>query len=947
MKQETLVLTQIAPSTRLNTPVTFFRSVKVLNGAAPLKVVTLEALFEETSKDACRQKTEFLRSLKMTDTLAYKKQKVEELTPFVIGDWEVRGILNDAPPLILFDIDGGDENSYLSNFYRVSDSPYVYRMEQSVGGGTRIYVWASYPEGKRKDAYLAIAQHLSEVLGVPLKKKGEQQDEHIDTSTSDISRMWFPAYTTPTQIYYNEQSEVFEYTPLESKKHNGSPTQKLLPKYKIEFTEEEKVQDVIRQIEERQLDLTSGVEAWFAKVLLPLANQFGEVGRQYVHAVSRFHPDYNANETDQEFDRALKKDKGLVSIGSFLAHAQVNGVSYDAQRIMAQRESVNGQPRSLPPPSPKPAPLRRTPNGVLIIQTPDPVIDQELPAPESGSLEIKDGRYYLPSNRRGKEHVSNFTITPLYLLTDSREPKRILQCTNIFDESAIICCPVRSLSKPSEFAAIIEGKGNFVPSWTGSQFSVIKEYLYQHEMQAEEIAILGHQPETNLYAFANGVFDGENFYEVNEYGIVDINDQKYYLPAFSKVNEDAEQEYHNERKFVFQAGNSSFSEWASCLCAVFGNNAKVGICYVVAAVFRDIVFRYANCFPLLFLFGPKGTGKTTFRNAMHRLFGQYGAHDAIGLGSASSPKGFARKLAQVRNGLQAFEEYKNKISPNLIEMLKNVYDGIGYERAQTTNDNRTHATLVNSAVILGGQEMPTKENALFSRVLLLLFNKTKFSAAEKAAYNELERKIEGGLGDVLLEILQHRKIVEENFLAVFQKVYGHLRKDSVTSHLEERTLTNVAALLTPFKILSAHLEFPFDYKEAYIFIRERIKAQAEYMSKTNEVNQFWQVFDALDQNKIHRDTHYKITGGGLLSIDLKRVFPIYYEQATKQNLNVLDESTLKSYLMMQSYFQSAKDNRSTTRVTLGEPPFAKSVRCMQFQVEGMKDLDLDFIERKS
>lgn len=947
MKQESLILTQTPLGTRLSTPVTFFNSVKVPKGAVPLKVITLEALFEETSSDACQQRTKALRSLKATDPASYKKQKVEQLAPFVIGDWDARGILKDAPPLILFDVDGGDEDTYRANLYRGSDSPYIYRIEQSVGGGTRIYVWAKYPEGERKNAYLAIAQHLSELLDLPLKKKGEQQGEHIDTSTSDISRMWFPAYTSPTQVYHNEQSKFFEYTPLTSKKSSVLSSRRQLPKYKINFTEDEKVQDVIRQIEERQLDITSGVEAWFAKILLPLANQFGEAGREYVHAVSQFHPDYNPQETDQEFDRALKKDGGLVSIGSFLGHAQANGVLYDARRMIAQRESFNGQPRYLPQPPSQPESLRRTPNGVLIIETPDPHIDHELPPPETGSLEIKDGRYYLPANRKGKEHVSNFTITPLYLLTDSKEPKRILQCTNIFDERAIICCPVRSLSKPSEFTAIIEGKGNFVPSWTGAQFSVIKEYLYQHEMQAEEIAVLGHQPGTNLYAFANGVFDGQRFYSVNEYGIVDIDDQKYYLPAFSKVNEDAEQEYHNERKFVFQAGRSSFSKWANSLCTVFGNNAKVGICYVVAAVFRDIVFRNANCFPLLFLFGPKGTGKTTFRNAMHRLFGQYGAHDAIGLGSASSPKGFARKLAQVRNGLQAFEEYKNKINPNLIEMLKNVYDGIGYERAQTTNDNRTHATLVNSAVILGGQEMPTKENALFSRVLLLVFNKTKFSAAEKVAYNELERKIEGGLGDVLLEVLQYRETVEENFVTVFQKVYGHLRKDAVTGHLEERTLTNVAAILTPFKILSAHLKFPFDYKEAYIFVRERIKAQAEYMSKTNEVNQFWQVFDTLDENKVHRETHYKISPDGLLSIDMKRVFPIYYEQATKQNLNVLDESTLKSYLIMQPYFQRAKDNRSTSRVTLGEPPFSKSVRCMQFQTEGMKDLDLDFIERKS
>ena len=941
--ERTPIISRDTPNTRLSTPVTFFQSVKVANGVPPVRVATLLELFEYTSSDKCREVTEKLRSLKATDPAAYKNAKVELLAPYVIGKWNERGSLDEQSPLILFDIDGGDEDSYKANLEKASRSPYIYRMEQSVGGGTRIFVVANYPDGARRDAYYAVALHLSKVLGVPLKGD-EQSGEHIDTSTSDVSRMWFPAYTSPSLIYHDEQSKVFKYEADRANSKKSTKPLKVVPKKRSEYTDDEKVQDVIQQIEAGGVDITAGVEDWFAKVLLPLANRFGEAGREYAHAVSRFHPDYNPRETDIEYGRALKKDRGAVTIASFFSHAQEKGVAYSIERIAARknRQRVITKPSS----PPAPATLQSTPNGVPIIETPAPDREQIPPIPEGSSLAIEKGRYLMPSNRKGVEFVSNFLFIPLYLLTDSKDPKRIFTCTNVFGDSTTICCSVKSFSKTSELTAIIEGKGNFVPSWSGSQFPVIKEYLFQHEAKAEEISVLGLQPKSGIYAFANGVFDGRSFHKINDFGIVDLDGQKYYLPAFSKVNEDAQQEYHNERKFVFQAGNCSFSHWAKSLCSVFGNNAKVGICFVVAAAFRDIVFQSANCFPLLFLFGPKGTGKTTFRNALHRLFGQYGAHDAIGLGSASSPKGFARKLAQVRNGLQPFEEYKNKIHPNLIEMLKNVYDGIGYERAQTTNDNKTHSTLVNSAVILGGQEMPTKENALFSRVLLLVFDKTKFSTEEKKAYNDLERKIEDGLGDVLLEILRYRKVVEKEFATEFQKVYGHLRQDPVTSHFEERTLKNIAAVLSPFKILSKHLAFPFDYKEAYTFIRERIKSQTDYMSKTNEVNQFWQVFDTLEGEKIARTIHYKISDDGLLYIDLKRVFPIYYEQAVKQNLNVLDESTLKSYLAMQPYFQRAKDNRLTARVTLGEPPLSKSVRCMQFQIEGMNDLDLDFIERK-
>ncbi|MCB0568013.1 MAG: hypothetical protein KDD01_26885 [Phaeodactylibacter sp.] len=577
--------------------------------------------------------------------------------------------------------------------------------------------------------------------------------------------------------------------------------------------------------------------------------------------------------------------------------------------------------------------------GIRIIP-PAEIQGKKLPPP-SGVLGIEEGRYMCPAAKKGREPVSNFTITPLYLLRDSKNPKRVMEITNINGEKIVVCCPVKALTSPREFSTIVEGKGNFVPSFTSSQFSIIKEYLYQHEETAEEITVLGYQPETGYYAFANGVFDGKDFYHANEYGIVKIGEHQFYLPAFSIVNEDAESEYHNERKFVYEHGKTSFEAWANQLVKVFGDNAKIGVCFLVAAAFRDIVFTHANCFPLLFLFGPKGTGKTTFRQAMKRLFGNYGPNDAIGLESASSSKGFARKLAQIKNGLEAFEEYKNKIDRQLIGMLKNVYDGIGYERAQTSNDNRTHATLVNSAVILGGQEMPTKENALFSRVVMLTFHKTKFNDEERQAFGELEEMIAEGMGNVLLEILQHRELVSKEFFRQFSKIYSQLRRDEDTKQMDERTLSNMAALLAPFSALCSVLKFPFTYEEIFSSFKGRIKAQHKQMIKTNEVNQFWQVFDVLEGKSIHRGEHYLVKDE-IIYIHYESVFRIYNDEATRQNINALDKSTLESYLTMQPYFVESKDKgRTRERITMNSGESSKVKRCIKFKYE---ELNLEFLE---
>ena len=915
--------------------ISVFKNVLIKNGAPPEAVLSLSEFHEHMQSDEIKQLTLRIRPLKNKNPKTYKDTRTKEMPVYCIGEWKNRGSLLEHSlytKFLAFDFDGGEESTHIFNLKSAENSPYIYRVEQSLGGGTRVFVLATFPKGAREKAYLEIATHLSKVFKIPLGKDFNKPGEYIDTGTHDITRMWFLSYTPSNLIYENEKWEVYNYTPTkqlaidsrEGKKDN----ERRGGKYYREFTEEEKALDIIRQIVESGTDITAGRnDVWFPKILLPIANLFGESGRQYAHNISQFHPDYSEDETNKEYDEAIKKDTGRVSIGSFLEYARQKGFRYDTSRLLASHKKNDIQTEE---------------RGMKIIPA-SPFEEPKLPSPtvSEHGFYTQDNRYFF-KNKKSYESVSNFLLSPMYLLMDSKEPKRILKIDNCYNQSAIICVPVKTLSRSSEFAAIVEGKGNFVPSWNNTQFSSIKEYLYQYEKRAEEISVLGHQPGNNHYAFSNGIFDGKHFYYANEYGIVTIKDQHCYLPAFSIVNEDAEKEYHNERKFIFQQGRTNFSEWSQLLIQVFGDNAIAGICFLVASVFRDIVFKHVNSFPLLFLFGPKGTGKTTFRNALHRLFGNYGPNDAIGLGSSSSPKGFARKLAQIKNGLQPFEEYKNGIGNLLIEMLKNIYDGIGYERAQTTNDNRTHSTLVNSSVILGGQEMPSKENALFSRVIMLTFSKTKFSDSEKKAFRDLEEAITDGLGNVLLEVLEHREEMEKKFAQAFSKVYGHLRKYEGTNVMEERTLSNVAALLAPFLVLSELLEFPFDYKSAFKFITDRISEQHRQMSKTNEVNQFWDTLDVLHGNKFIKGVDYN-TSDGILSINMKKAHSEYMEHASKQNLNTLDYITLRSYLSMQPYFINQKGDRKDKMVRIKDSPVANPVRCMQFQVEGMNDLELNFL----
>lgn len=331
--------------------ISIFSSVRVINGTYAKRILPAEEFFAKCS-DPANEKlirlTAELRALKAEDKEKYVAERKKRCSAFCVGEWPERGELKTPSPFLVFDIDGGGEDTYPHNLEAAPKSPYIHRMEQSLGGGARIWVKAAFSPDQREAIYLALCEHFGEVFGLPIKRKGdpELRVEHVDGTTGDLPRMWFPAYTAADLVYQNEAAEIFQLPANQGEEKDNrreEDTTHRPGKYLHEFTNEEKVNDVIRQITERGIDITQGVETWFSKILLPLAHEYGEAGRHLAHLVSQYHGGYNQTETDKEFDRALRKDKGAVTIGSFLDHARGNGITYDAEKIVSERKS-NGLP---------------------------------------------------------------------------------------------------------------------------------------------------------------------------------------------------------------------------------------------------------------------------------------------------------------------------------------------------------------------------------------------------------------------------------------------------------------------------------------------------------------------------------------------------------------------------------------------------------------------------
>ena len=126
-------------------------------------------------------------------------------------------------------------------------------------------------------------------------------------------------------------------------------------------------------------------------------------------------------------------------------------------------------------------------------------------------------------------------------------------------------------------------------------------------------------------------------------------------------------------------------------------------------------------------------------------------------------------------------------------------------------DKKKETTSVDAGVILSGQEMPTADIALFSRLIFLSFSKSEFSEEEKANYQMLKQMRVHGMSHLTLDILNQRKKVESDFTAIYQQTLSDVNEKLRDVPVEDRILLNWVSPLAVLRCLESSLEISLSY----------------------------------------------------------------------------------------------------------------------------------------
>lgn len=511
--------------------------------------------------------------------------------------------------------------------------------------------------------------------------------------------------------------------------------------------------------------------------------------------------------------------------------------------------------------------------------------------------------------------------------------------------------------------------GNYVWLAKIDKLNRVKEYLYSKTDTAERIRKLGWNANEDFFAFGNGILTNDGTFKcVDELGIVrGINDKAFYIPATSKIYIHNQEIFQFERLMVHEnrSGVKLF-DFVSRLTDVFSENASIAFCYLLATLFRDIIFKRTRHFPILNLFGEKGTGKTTLATSLQSFF-LHGV-DPPNLGVTSIPA-MNDRVSQAVNTLVVLDEYKNDLDIRKIAYHQRTLGGGGQTKKNTSTDGMAAQTIVTTGVALCGQDKPTQDMALYTRVIFLAFTKTSFSQQEKKHYEDLVSVCNMGLTHLTIELLRHRELFEKNFPEIYAITKRELATKLENDTIHDRIFGNWVIPLATFRTLETVIEVPFSYTELFDTAVRGMRNQNELAQESSEVADFWNMLQGFQTSgKCIDRAHYRIRylksfrpisakediefreARPILYLNMAAVASLFNSRNMNATANRSNWSTIMSYLKSHSSYLGLKQDRFVILTPNGTPDYSFDMvngeQVKRIKVNRPKALCFDYLQLK-
>jgi hypothetical protein len=622
--------------------------------------------------------------------------------------------------------------------------------------------------------------------------------------------------------------EIYSIDPLQS-----------WPTSKVQNYEQLKV--ITRRIIDKKIDVTNGFTEDLNSIVIVYAQYDIQEAKDLLWSICQLSPNYNEKKLADAWtyftkDNKLRTNKKLVQIC----------------KVLDIDTTVNTDgPTDLPEELAAYLPAGVDPNFVL----------------EHGFYaHVAGGRsgYYFRTGDKSFSAQSNFVVEPLMHVYSKGDNKRIISIENGF-KKVILDMASKSMMSVEQFAAGCYEEGNFM--FWGSKIHLMRilNTINDKFTQCYELKTLGWQPE-GFFAWSNAVYipADDNLEHFNNLGISEIDGTNYFSPSASDIykHQRAEDdEYENDRYLSFKSNGATIESWAVLFDKVYPNLSIYGIGFVFIGLFKDLVYKIDNNCPHLSCYGEKGSGKSKFCESINAIFLNDLQPFNLNHGTEFA---FFNRLSRFKNCVTWFDEFDDQaIKEDRFQSIKGAYDGAGRERGKGTNKNKTEIAKANSALMLTGQYLSTRDdNAALSRCIVIAFTPNNNRSHEAIKnYEDLKAIEKKGLTNIVPEILKYRPEFEKIYAKTFSETFSEIREKINTQNGEykERILRNYTAIANCYKFFLQKIKLPFTYDQIVNACVRDVIRLSTLISESDSLADFWNTVEyLLETGEIYDGYHFKI-----------------------------------------------------------------------------------------
>lgn len=463
--------------------------------------------------------------------------------------------------------------------------------------------------------------------------------------------------------------------------------------------------------------------------------------------------------------------------------------------------------------------------------------------------------YFSPSGQPGVGiPLSNFVVASMTLVVGAKDSERIIEIQHKSGHSITARIDSECFTNFNQFQAWVESQGQYYFHDGGANaWGRIRRFVMDRMKTVYPITKLGWHQE-GFWVWKNGITAGGKFIPVGQGGLVDHEGVYYMLTAAVNLQNTKADDGPRGRASTYFAFNElqakpDFARFGSLMQQAYGKKAVLGLGYVMAALFRDVVHEQEDFFPMLNIFGSPGTGKNKYFEMLIALWGVGGRFFDL---TNTTSKALPRLFAQTTNAVVWLDEYRSELDDEMHAILTNAYNGAGRSMAAYTGNTETNSFEVTSAVMISGEHRPTRRMALYTRCIAQETHSTEFDAETTAAY-EACRDVarSGALTHVVADLLRYRSAVQEGFPDAFREQRGALKMALSGQKVEDRLVGNYAVLCAVAALLeSAGFALPFRLEilqdEAY----KGILHQSQIIGSEDPLSTFWRIVAYLYEQKL-------------------------------------------------------------------------------------------------